>query len=319
MRDWQNAGAGVDGRLFALYARMYLIRAAERAIQAHYAEDQMTTPMHMSMGAEAIAVGVCAALRPEDQVVCSYRSHAVYLARTGDIEGFFRELYGRPDAPSGGRAGSMHLALPDGGHMVSAGVVASQVPMALGLAYAHKVAGNGCVAVAFFGDGALDAGVLWESMNIAHVHKLPVLFVCEDNGLAVETPKAARWGFALDGAVKAFLPMTVLGREGGLASGGNVASVESAAQYLLAQVRANGPAFLRVRYERLLEHVGVSDAYPGRPSAAQIQDSDPLLWTRRGVAREIGEDALRAEEAAIVAAVDQARAEAAIPLWEVAL
>lgn len=178
-----------------LYRKLYTIRACEQYIIDHYHEDEMKTPMHMSMGQEAISVGVLHALGDRAQVFCSYRSHAAYLARTDDIEGFFAELYGKVTGPNRGRAGSMHIANPEKGHMLSSGIVASQIPPAVGMAYANKRLENGKIVVVFFGDGATNEGAFWESLNVACLMKLPILFVCEDNGFAVHTPKKQRNGY----------------------------------------------------------------------------------------------------------------------------
>src|SRR3989338_2832947 len=168
-----------------LYKKMYLIWKAEELIIKHYPEDEMKTPMHMSMGEEAIAAAVCHALGPEGQVFGYYRSHAIFLAKTRDPDMFFGELYGKVTGIARGRAGSMHLAAPDKGFMHASAVVASSIPLAVGAAFANKHKGNGRLCCAVFGDGALEEGVFWESLNAACVMKLPVLFVCADNGLAV--------------------------------------------------------------------------------------------------------------------------------------
>src|SRR3989338_4702030 len=160
-----------------LYRKLYLIRCAEERIIKHYPEDEMKTPMHMSMGQEAVAVGVCHALGPHDQIFASYRSHAAFLTRTGDLEKFFGELYGRVSGTAAGKAGSMHVSSPERGHLCSSAIVASYLPVAVGAAFANKQKDNGGVTCAFFGDGALDEGAFWESLNVACVMRLPVLFV----------------------------------------------------------------------------------------------------------------------------------------------
>ena len=136
-----------------LYRKMYLIRAVEEAIQEEYDNDEMKTPMHMSMGSEFISAAVLTALGDRAQVFSSYRSHAPFLARTDDVGTFFAEMYGKRGGTSEGKGGSMHLALPDKGFMYSSGIVASCIPVAVGAAYANKVKRNGKIAVVFFGDG----------------------------------------------------------------------------------------------------------------------------------------------------------------------
>ena len=184
-----------DPESLKLYMTMYSIRMAEKKIVEHYPEDEMKTPMHMSMGQEAVATAVCRGLGDEGQVFGFYRSHAVFLAKTGDLDRFFGELYGKTVGTARGKAGSMHLAAPDCGLMCTSAVVGTSIPLAVGAAFANKRQGNGRISCAYFGDGALEEGVFWESLNVACVMQVPVLFVCEDNGLAVHSKLVARQGF----------------------------------------------------------------------------------------------------------------------------
>jgi TPP-dependent pyruvate/acetoin dehydrogenase alpha subunit len=178
-----------------LYRDLFLCREAEEAIIREYLSDEMKTPMHMSMGAEAIAAGVCRALGPQGQVVGTYRSHAIYLCRTGETDLFFAEMYGKASGMGHGKGGSMHLSAPDSGLIGTSAIVASGLPVAVGAAFANRQKNNGKVVAVFFGDGAVDEGVFWESVNAACLWRLPVLFVCEDNGLAVHTASSARRGY----------------------------------------------------------------------------------------------------------------------------
>ena len=135
----------------------------------------------------------------------SYRSHAAFLAQTHDTDRFFSELYGRTSGTGEGKGGSMHLAAPDQGHILSSGVVATQIPVAVGAAFANLQLRHRTHRRGFFGDGAADAGVFWESVNAAALFQLPVMFVCEDNGYAVDTPREARQvASSLAEAVKPF-------------------------------------------------------------------------------------------------------------------
>ena len=177
-----------------LYRKMCLIRTAETAICEHYPEDELKTPMHMSMGGEAICAGVCHALKAEDQVLGTYRSHGIYLAKTMETDRFFAEMYGRATGTSRGKAGSMHLMAPEHGLICTSAIVASHIPVALGAAFVNKATDNGQTVAVFFGDGAIDEGVFWESLNFACLRKLPVMFVCEDNGFAVHVPDPWRPG-----------------------------------------------------------------------------------------------------------------------------
>jgi pyruvate dehydrogenase E1 component alpha subunit len=236
-----------------LFKSLYLARRSEEYIVKHYPENLMRTPMHMSMGQEFVCVGVCAALEGKADVFASYRSHAAFLAQTHDTDRFFSELYGRTSGTGEGKGGSMHLAAPDQGHILSSGVVATQIPIAVGAAFANLQLKTGRTSVVFFGDGASDAGVFYESINASVLFRLPVLFVCEDNGFAVDTPRAARQTSAsLAEAVK---PFGVDTYEDG---SGDVESVYALTREAAAKAhRDRRPAFLNIKCCRYLEHVGI--------------------------------------------------------------
>jgi pyruvate dehydrogenase E1 component alpha subunit len=241
----------------------------------------MKTPMHMSMGQEAVAVGVCEALGPQGQVFGFYRSHAVFLAKTDDPDRFFGELYGRVSGTAHGKAGSMHLAAPDKGFMCASAIVASSIPVAIGAAFANKQKRNDVIACAYFGDGALEEGVFWESLNVACVMKLPALFVCEDNGLAVHTATHARQGYKSITNIVSNFECSVLQE--------NTTDVETI--YNLALEAAESirstqrPAFLHLKCYRYLEHVGIGrDFDAGYRAEAEFDEwnrRDPLLIQRQ--------------------------------------
>jgi len=263
-----------------LYKKLFLCRRAEEYIVKHYPENEMKCPMHMSMGQEAVSVGVCHALKPEDQVFASYRSHAAFLAKTGDIDTFFAELYGRTTGTAQGKDGSMHLAAPNMGYISSSGIVGSNIPLAVGAAFANKYLRNHHVACVFFGDGAVDEGVFWESLNVACVMKLPVLFVLEDNGYAVNTSVHARHGFKS--------VMDVVNQFECDALVGNTTDVEviyKLAKESVDQLRATGRrSLLHLKCYRYLEHVGISEdfnmGYRTRDEFMEWRKRDPLTLQR---------------------------------------
>ena len=158
-----------------LYKKLYLIRRVEERIQELYFDDEMKTPMHMSMGGEAISVGVCEALGRKNQVFGSYRTHALYLSKTEETDRFFAEMYGKETGTAKGLAGSMHLASPEAGMIMTSAVVATTIPVAVGAALAAVYLKSGNIIASFFGDGATDEGVFWESLNFACLKKLPIL------------------------------------------------------------------------------------------------------------------------------------------------
>ena len=281
-----------------LFKSLFRARRSEEYIVGHYPENRMRTPMHMSMGQEFVSVGVCAALEGKADVFASYRSHAAFLAQTHDTDLFFSELYGRTSGTGEGKGGSMHLAAPDQGHILSSGVVATQIPVAVGAAFANLRLATGRTAVAFFGDGAADTGVFWESLNLAALYCLPVMFVCEDNGYAVDTPRRARQVAAsLTAAVKPF----------GCASyeddSGDVESVYKLAQRASAGAhRERRPAFLNIKCCRYLEHVGIGqDWHWGYRDKAEVErewiSRDALMQQRaRLLSLGLGESTIAAME-----------------------
>jgi pyruvate dehydrogenase E1 component alpha subunit len=209
----------------------------------------------MSMGQEFIPVGVCAALEGKADVFASYRSHAAFIAQTLDSERFFGELYGRCNGTADGKGGSMHLSAPDRGHLVSSGVVASTISVAVGTGFANQRLGNGRTAVVFFGDGAIDAGVFFESINAACLYRIPVFFVCEDNGLAVHTGPQDRRGFdSVEELVGRFRCHVYSD------SSNDVESVYRITRDAMARTsRDRLPVFMNIHCYRYLEHVGIGE------------------------------------------------------------
>jgi TPP-dependent pyruvate/acetoin dehydrogenase alpha subunit len=300
---------GADSNLsWRIYQSLFLIRKSEECIIRHYPEDEMKTPMHMSMGQEAISVGVCAAVGDSADVFNSYRSHAPFLARTGNVKDFFAELYGRATGPAGGKAGSMHLSDISAGHLCSTAIVSSGIPVAIGAAYAAKARKTGRTAVAFFGDGAVDEGDFWESLNIACAMKLPMVFVCEDNGLAVHTPKSMRHGYrSIPDVVRQFDCVVE-------ADASNDAErIFQVTQQALDDARRRScPAFLVFQCYRYLEHVGVNydfhEGYRDEVEYRQFMADKDCLKIQRHRLIEGGatEPEIAAAEAEIEARVEEA-------------
>jgi len=264
-----------------LYGKLYLARIAEEKIRQHYREDGMKTPMHMSMGEEAIAVGVCHALKAEDQVFATYRSHAIYLAKTQKIDDFFAEMYGKDTALLKGKGGSMHMCAPESGFMGTSAIVASIIPVAVGAAFANKRKDNGKIVTVFFGDGALDEGAFWESLNVACLMKLPVLFVCEDNGFAVHTAASKRQGYASITNIVSKFNCNVL-----KANTTDVEVVYKLTRRAIRLIRTTQmPCFMHQRYYRYLEHVGVNEdfnaGYRSREEFEEWYKKDPIVLQRK--------------------------------------
>lgn len=240
-----------------LYKTLYRIRTAERFIIDYYGEDEMKTPMHMSMGEEAITAGVCEALGRNNQAFGYYRSHALYIAKTNETERFFGEMYGKVTGAVRGKGGSMHLASPDDGLLGISAVVASTVAPAIGAAFANKMLANGKIVASFFGDGAVEEGVLWESLNAACLMKLPVMFVCEDNGLAVDVVASERRGFKGIAVVASAYHCNLIKSQST-----DPEEIYNLTQKAIALMRKNNmPVFMHLAYNRHLQHIGIKDDF----------------------------------------------------------
>ena len=180
--------------LLDLQQAMLRIRLVEEAIARRYSEEKMRCPVHLAIGQEAIAVGVCANLTNEDLVLSTHRAHAHFLAKGGDLRSMIAEIYGKVTGCSKGMGGSMHLIDKPVGFMGSTAIVGNTIPVAAGLALAFKIKRSSSISCAFFGDGAVEEGAFYESVNFAVLHKLPILFICENNlysvysGLGVRQP-----------------------------------------------------------------------------------------------------------------------------------
>ena len=260
-----------------LYEKMLLIRECENRIRREYAGDAMKTPVHLGVGGEAIQAGVLAAAGGGGvKVFGTYRNHGIYLALSADTDGFFGELYGKVTGCAGGKAGSMHLTCPEKGLILTSAVVGTTLPVAVGAAFAHAYQNRNDLVIAFFGDGAVEEGAFWESLNFACLQRLKILFVCEDNGLAIHTPTQERQGFkSIPEAARAFRC------EQASAAGHQVESIYAVAADLLQRMESSKmPGFLYAPYYRFMEHVGIQEDYHfnyrTRPDEQTLRNLDPL-------------------------------------------
>ena len=169
------------------YRAQYRIRRVEEEIARAYPTDKIKSPVHLSIGQEGVSVGVCEALRTDDVVFGTYRGHALYLAKGGNMKRMVAELFGKATGIAGGKAGSMHLIDLEHGVMGQSAIVATTIPQAVGYAYALKIQKNDRIVACFFGDGAVDEGVFHESMNFAALKRVPVVFICENNQYAIHS------------------------------------------------------------------------------------------------------------------------------------
>ena len=268
-----------------LFYKALRVRLFEERIVELYPSDKIQSPVHLSIGQEAVAVGVCQTLKPSDLLFCTYRSHAYYLAKGGDMPAMMAELYGKVTGCGRGKAGSMHLAAPEVGLMGSSAVVASTIPHAVGAALAAQRLCKDQVIVAVFGDGATDEGVYHESLNFAALHQLPVIFLCENNGWAAYSKVSARQAYSIlnhagvYGIPTAHIP-----------EGYDFIKVYETFADIVTQVqRTRSPYFVEVQTFRYMEHVGVGDDYRqgirSRDELEAWQAKDPLMIRKDLVAK----------------------------------
>lgn len=262
---------------FALYRELLRIRVTEQRIASRYSEQRMRCPTHLSIGQEAVAVGVSSALKKEDRVYSSHRAHAHYLAKGGSLKALIAELYGKSTGCTGGRGGSMHLSDLSVGFVASTAIVANSIPVAVGNALHQKLAGVKDISVAYFGEGATEEGAFYESLNFAAVKKLPILFVCENNRYSVYSDLSCRQPSSrqiVDVAKS-------LGVEAFAGNGNNLIEVALCTKEKVTAIReGNGPVLLELHTYRYLEHCGPnSDDHLNYRPAEELtfwQANDPL-------------------------------------------
>ena len=260
-----------------LLRRMMRIRCAEETLADLYAEQQMRTPTHFSIGQEAVAVGVCAALDRDDVIYSGHRCHAHYLAKGGSLLAMVGELYGKEIGAARGRGGSVHLTQPEVGMIASSAILGQTIAVAVGSAFAFALDRVPRVSVSFFGDGAAEEGVFHESLNFAVVRNIPVLFVCENNLYSTHTPLHVRQPVSQ--------PIFERVRAYGLASehvdGNDALAVHQAASHAIAHSRGGaGPYFLECATYRWREHVGplwdYDRGYRSKEEVEQWMAQDPI-------------------------------------------
>ncbi len=234
-----------------LLSTMIKIRTAEEKIVEVYPEQQMRTPTHLSIGQEAVATGVAAALNNDDQIFAGHRCHAAYLAKGGQLDAFFSELCGRSTGSNAGRGGSAHLADSKLGFYASP-ILGAMIPVAVGAGLSFKMDRSKRIAVTFFGDAALEEGVFSESLNFAVIKKLPVLFICENNLYSTHTHIKDRQPRS-----PIYKRVSIPELKASQCDGNDVEMVYKTAVTAVNACRGgNGPVFLEFLTYRYREHVG---------------------------------------------------------------
>lgn len=279
-----------------LYRAMKRIRHVEEEIARLYPSDKIKSPVHLSIGQESVAVGICDPLRADDVVSGTYRGHAAYLAKGGSLPALMAELYGKVDGCAAGKGGSMHIIDMEHFILGTSAVVGSTIPVAVGYALAMKREGRGRVVACFFGDGATEEGVFAESLNFAALKHLPVLFVCENNQYAIHTHTSRRWATdQLCARVATYgIPVEQV-------ADGDVLAIRARAGKAYAAMRdGGGPAFLECRTYRWREHVGPGEDYDaGYRRRAELEE-----WQRRDQIARLAAMLAPAERGAIDAAIE---------------
>ena len=266
--------------LLSLYRMMIRIRYCEESFVDPILQGIIKCPVHLYSGEEAIATGVSANLEDKDKVFGNHRSHGHFLAKGGQMEALVAEVFCKEMGCARGRGGSMHLIDPTKGFLGAAPIVSGTISLTMGAALGSKIKKDGSVAVSYFGDGAAGEGVLYESLNFASIHKLPMLFVCENNFYATHMPlRETRSSDSI------YESASSLGVKASRHDGNDVLEVYETAKEAIDYCRSgNGPVFLEYETYRLRGHVGPDDNIQGdhtdiRPPSevAEWCQKDPIL------------------------------------------
>jgi pyruvate dehydrogenase E1 component alpha subunit len=259
--------------LLSMYLKMLRIRVTEERLGDMVSKGEVRCPTHLYIGQEAVAVGVCEALRDDDYIFGNHRSHGHYLAKGGNLKQLMAEILGKKTGCSKGRGGSMHLAAPEIGLMGTSAMVGSGIPLAVGSAISFAMQGTQRVAVTFFGDGATEEGVFYESLNLAALRKAPVIFVCENNLYSSHVHiRDRRPADNIPDIARAHSVPAVR------IDGNDVLAVYETALHAVQDARqGRGPAFIECRTYRWRGHVGPDyDLDKGLRSKEEVES-----WMRR--------------------------------------
>ncbi len=267
------------------FRTMLTIRRLEERINELFGQGRIRGTTHLSAGQEAVAVGVCAALRPDDQVTSTHRGHGHFIAKGGEPKRILAELYGKATGYARGRGGSQHMACHEIGFLGANGITGGGIPIATGAALAAKMLGTDRVVVCFFGDGATAQGTFHESLNIASLWKLPIVYVCENNLYAMSTPvheACAVPDIAARAAAYAMPGVSV--------DGSDVFAVREATAEAVARARrGEGPTLLECKTYRFFGHSKSDDcAYRSREEEEYYKKRDPVALLRRALVNEGG-------------------------------
>lgn len=240
---------GTNDKL-AMYERMLLIRYTEERLSKEYFAGNLPGAVHLYIGQEAVAVGMCSQLNDSDWITGTHRGHGHFLAKGGDPKTMVAEIYGRDNGICRGMGGSMHVADVSKGILGANGIVGAGLAITLGASWATKLDGDGQVAVCFFGDGAANQGVFMETLNISTLWRLPMIFMCEHNTYSEFSPSSTVTSGELSDRARAFdLPVTVV-------DGNDVLAVAEASAAAVERARkGEGPSFIEAKTYRIHGHI----------------------------------------------------------------
>ena len=281
-----------------LYRTLFRIRRVEEEVARIYPTDKIKSPVHLSIGQEAVAVGVCDPMRKDDVLFGTYRDHATYLAKGGDLRKMMAELYGKATGCAKGKGGSMHLIDLEVNSMGASAIVGTTIPHAVGFSYALRLAKSDRLVVSMFGDGAVDEGAFHESLNWAGVQKLPVIFVCENNYYAIHSHHLTR--HASDNLCER---ARSYGMPAVRVEANDVLTMRAKMAQALNELRAGGtgPRFFEFMTYRMKEHVGPNDDY--HQGYRKLDEAAP--WSSGDPIRRLGEKLPADQKAKIDRAVEE--------------
>ena len=260
------------------YYRYKKIRRTEEKITEVYHTDKIKSPVHLSIGQESIAVGCSMASSKKEIIFSNYRGHAHFIAHGGDYKAFWSELYGKRNGLSSGKAGSMHLGDLNINFMFTSAIVASSIPNAVGYALAQKMKNFSNVVLCYHGDGAMDQGVFWESINFASLKQLPILFICENNEYAIYSHlKKRMYKSNIVERVRSF------GLEAKKIKNDTFTIFEETKK-ILNKIRKNSiPHFIEIPTSRLKDHVGIENSPNMKKNDSRLIEDKELLFLRSKV------------------------------------
>ena len=265
-----------DEILIDLYKRMVRVRLFEEEAGRLAESARLPGFLHLYVGEEAVAAGVCAALKNEDQITSTHRGHGHLLAKGGDFNRMMAELMGKATGYCNGKGGSMHICDLDLAMLGANGIVGAGVPIAVGAAFANRLTGNGLISVSFFGDGATNIGAFHEAANMAAALSLPMLFICENNEYAEYSPRHRT--MAITDVIER---AAAYGFPGAIVDGMDCVAVFEAASLAIEKIRSGeGPMMLECKTYRFYDHVGVKGTasnYQTDEEVEEMRKRDPLV------------------------------------------